>query len=199
MKQANKGAMVKRQFMQTLMVLVSFLALAAVAQEAAQSADSDRSVATATEDDLTVQEVLERDASQGDYVDRVSCLNARRLRDTDVLDAQHVAFKMGRDEYYLVQFKHRCLGLRKNRPVRLNMRNSRLCKYDSIQGIDPDSMVGMREGMRCSIPGFTKVSKAQVEQLKVALKDERQRAREQTKEERRKIREERRAQRRGET
>lgn len=191
--------MVKLQFTQMLIVLVSLLALTAAAQEAVQSAGVDASVATATEDDLTVQEVLERDGSEADYVDQVSCLNARKLRDTDVLDAQHVAFKMGKDEYYLVQFKHRCLGLRKNRPVRLNMRNSRLCKYDSIQGIDPDSMVGMREGMRCAIPGFTKVSKAQVEQLKVALKDERQRAREQAKEERRRIREERRAQRRGET
>ena len=51
------------------------------------------------------------------------------MRDTQVLDSRHVAFKMGRDEYYLVQFKKRCFGLRANRPVRLNMRNSRLCKF----------------------------------------------------------------------
>jgi hypothetical protein len=76
------------------------------------------------------------------------------------------------------------------------MRNSRLCKYDSIQGIDLDSMAGMREGMKCSIPGFTRITKAQVEQLTVTLKNERERARALAKEERRKAREERRAQRR---
>ena len=92
------------------------------------------------------------------------------MRDTQVLDSRHVAFKMGQDEYYLVQFKKRCFGLRANRPVRLNMRNSRLCKFDSLQGIDPDSFAGMREGMKCSIPGFTQVTKAQVEQLKITLK-----------------------------
>ena len=54
----------------------------------------------------------------------------------------------------------------------------------------------MREGMKCSIPGFTQLTKAQVEQLKITLKDERQRARELAKEERRKAREERRAERR---
>ena len=146
--------------------------------------------------DPSVKEILERDASQADYVNEVSCLSARRMRDTQVLDSRHVAFKMGRDEYYLVQFKKRCFGLRANRPVRLNMRNSRLCKFDSLQGIDPDSFAGMREGMKCSIPGFTQVTKAQVEQLKITLKDERQRARELAKEERRKAREERRAERR---
>ena len=58
-------------------------------------------------------------------------------------------------------------------------------------------MMGMREGQRCSIPGFTRMTKAQVELLKSTLKDERQRARELAKEERRRIREERKARRRG--
>jgi len=159
---------------------------AAHADDKAEEADADPSV----------KEILERDASQADYVNEVSCLSARRMRDTQVLDSRHVAFKMGRDEYYLVQFKKRCFGLRANRPVRLNMRNSRLCKFDSLQGIDTDSLAGMREGMKCSIPGFTQVTKAQVEQLKITLKDERQSARELAKEERRKAREERRAERR---
>jgi hypothetical protein len=53
--------------------------------------------------------------------------------------------------------------------------------------------------MRCSIPGFTQVTKAQVDQLKVTLKDERQRARELAKEQRKRIREERKARRRGDT
>ena len=75
------------------------------------------------------------------------------------------------------------------------MRNSRLCKFDSIQGIDLNSIGGMREGMNCSLPGFTQVTKAQVEQLKITLKNERDRVRALAKEERRKAREERRAQR----
>ena len=148
------------------------------------------------DEDPTVKEILERDASQSDYVKEQSCLNARQIRDTKVLDSRHVAFKMGRDEYYFVQFKNRCPGLRANRPVRLNMRNSRLCKYDSIQGIDLNGIAGMREGMKCSIPGFTRITKAQVEQLTITLKSERERARALAKEERRKAREERRAQRR---
>ena len=172
--------------MKTLLVIVTFGLMNAAVVHARGS------VAV---EDPSVREILERDASQADYVKEVSCLNARRMRDTQVLDSRHVAFKMGKDEYYLVQFKNQCHGLRANRPVRLNMRNSRLCKYDSIQGFDPDSMMGSGLGMRCSIPGFSQISKAQVEQLKVSLKDRRQRSRELAKEQRRKVREERRARR----
>ena len=146
-------------------------------------------------EDPTLEEILKRDATRADYVKEVGCLNARQIRDTKVLDSRHVAFKMGRDEYYLVQFDNRCLGLRANRTVRLNMRNSRLCKFDSIQGIDLNGIGGMRQGMNCAIPGFTQVTKAQVEQLKITLKNERDRVRALAKEERRKAREERRAQR----
>ena len=176
--------------MKTLLVIVTVGLMNAAAVHAQDSV---------VVEDPSVREILERDASQADYVKEVSCLNARRMRDTQVLDSRHVAFKMGKDEYYLVQFKNQCHGLRANRPVRLNMRNSRLCKYDSIQGFDPDSMMGLREGMHCSIPGFTQVTKAQVEQLKVSLKDQRQRARELAKEQRRKAREERRARRQAKT
>ena len=94
--------------------------------------------------DPSVQEILERDASQADYVNEVSCLSARRMRDTQVLDSRHVAFKMGRDEYYLVQFKKRVLAYAPTAGA-TDMRNSRLCKFDSLQGIDTDSFAGMRE------------------------------------------------------
>ena len=172
--------------MKTLLVILTFGLMNAAVVHAQGSA---------AVEDPSAREILERDASQADYVKEVSCLNARRMRDTQVLDSRHVAFKMGKDEYYLVQFENQCHGLRAKRPVRLNMRNSRLCKYDSIQGFDPDRMMGSGLGMRCSIPGFSQISKAQVEQLKVSLKDRRQRSRELAKEQRRKVREDRRARR----
>ena len=40
---------------------------------------------------LSVQDILERNAADGDYVNQVSCLNARRMRGTDVLDSRHLA------------------------------------------------------------------------------------------------------------
>ena len=58
-------------------------------------------------EDPTLEEILKRDATRADYVKEVGCLNARQIRDTKVLDSRHVAFKMGRDEYYLVQFDKR--------------------------------------------------------------------------------------------
>jgi hypothetical protein len=190
------SGVLNNQPMQKITLLLCLALLSFSGQVVAQSENAE---SAPSEADLTVQDILQRDGSEGDYAKEVSCLNARRMRGTDVIDSRHVAFRMGRDDYYLVQFKNRCLGLRSNRPVKLNMRNSRLCKFDSIQGIDPDSIMGLREGMRCSIPGFTQVTKAQVDQLKVTLKDERQRARELAKEERKRIREERKARRRGDT
>ena len=78
----------------------------------ARTARKNRTARTGSrlENALSVQDILERNAAVGDYTNQVSCLSARRMRGTDVLDSRHVTFKMGRDEYYLVQFKHRCLA-----------------------------------------------------------------------------------------
>ena len=89
--------LLNNMLMKTLLVIVTVGLMSADLIHAQDAVDVE---------DPSVREILDRDPSQADYVKEVSCLNVRRMRDTQVLDSRHVAFKLGRDEYYLVQFKN---------------------------------------------------------------------------------------------
>ncbi len=121
------------------------------------------------EAELSVEELLSRDPQASDYVDSPRCLNSHKIRSVDVLDAKHVVFRTGRNEYYLVQFQHRCPGLRKGNPVLYETRSNRLCVMDTLRG----SYGFLREiepGPPCFIPSFQSISNESLLALKDALK-----------------------------
>lgn len=120
-----------------------------------------------------VEALLTQDPQRADYVEDVRCIYSRRIRSVEVLDDKHVAFRMGRDKYYLVQFKHRCPGLRKEKPVMYESDQARLCKHDSIRAVYDMGLGNYRPGMKCGIPGFQSVTKEQIVHLKDLLKAKR--------------------------
>ncbi|HAL42737.1 MAG TPA: hypothetical protein DCP57_09860 [Gammaproteobacteria bacterium] len=126
----------------------------------------------------SVEAVLGRDPQQKDYQTEVRCISARSIRNTQVLDEQHVLFEVSRNRYYLVQFNNRCLGLRKNSPIRYFTQSNRLCKLDSIQSLQDLGFGRYEPGAKCFIPGFQEVTKDQVALLKENLKTAREAARE---------------------
>ena len=131
--------------------------------------------------DLSVEEILQRDPEASDYGEAPRCLNTRRIRRTQVLDEQHVLIEVGRDEYYLVQFKHRCPMLRRGEPVIYEPTGNRLCEMDALRGVLDQGLGDLRPGPRCNIPAFQSMTEAQVAQLKEALKSNRERARDERK------------------
>lgn len=123
---------------------------------------------------LSVDEILQRDPTQQDYVDTPRCINARQIRDLDVLDDQHIVFEVRRKQYYLVQFERRCPGLRRGSPVIYEPNGGgRLCMLDGIRATYENGPGNITPGMRCAIPKFESVSKEQVVMLKDALKVQR--------------------------
>jgi len=131
--------------------------------------------------EMTVDEILTRDPQSSDYVESPRCLSARRIRGVEVIDDQHVLFDLGRDEHYLVQFKHRCPMLRKGRPVIYEPTGNRLCEQDALRGVLEQGLGDLQPGPRCNIPDFQSLTKEQVVQLKEALRSTRDRARDQRK------------------
>ena len=126
---------------------------------------------------LSAEELLQRTPEPEDYVDEVRCIDSRRVRNSEVLDDQHVALRMRRDEYYLIQFERRCPGLRRGKPIMMEPRASRLCVHDSIRGMyEVGSSV--TPGARCSIPGFQLITKEQLSALKDTIEAERRKKRE---------------------
>jgi hypothetical protein len=123
---------------------------------------------------LTVDEILQRDPTQEDYIDTPRCIRARQIRDLDVIDDQHIVFEVARNEYYLVRFERRCPGLRRGSPVIYEPGGSgQLCVLDGIRATYDNGLGNITPGMRCAIPKFESVSKEQVVLLKDALKVER--------------------------
>ena len=85
-----------------------------------------------------------------------------------MLDRQHLVFELTNNELYLVQFQHRCFGLRRGDPISYSTKTSRLCKLDSIRPLEYRGR-GLEPGIPCYIPGFQKVTEEQVNYLKEAL------------------------------
>lgn len=125
----------------------------------------------------SVEELLTRDPDAADYSNTKRCLNRRRIRQTQVLDEKHVSVQVGRDEYYLIQFRHRCPGLRRGGAVMFETRSNLLCAHDSLRAMD-DWGTQIRPGSRCPIPGFQSITKEELLYLKDALKAERRKKRE---------------------
>ncbi len=141
----------------------------------AQAAEDARD---ADEPGMSVEEILTRDPDEDDYGDTPRCVRTSRIREIDVIDDQHVAFQVSRSEYYLVQFEHRCPGLRRGKPVIYEPSGgNRLCVLDGIRATYDNGLGGVTPGMRCAISGFESVTKEQLVLLKDALKAERRKKR----------------------
>jgi len=156
----------------TTFLLCCLMTTASVALAAQDEEPSD-----ATEPALSVEEILKRDPSSSDYGEAPRCLQTRLIRSTEVLDERHVVFEVRRDEFFLVQFEHRCPGLRRNQPIMTEPTAGRLCQLDGIRPLYDHGLGGYQPGMRCAIPGFVSVTKEQIVQLKDALKAERRKKR----------------------
>ncbi len=120
-----------------------------------------------------LDELLERSGENPqDYTER--CLATSRIRTHEVLDAQHLVFVMSNKERYLVQFPHRCIGLRRGNAISYETRSSRLCKMDSIRPLEYRGSA-IERGIPCYIDEFQKVTPEQVDFLKEALRAQRKR------------------------
>ena len=143
--------------------------------EASSEESSQEKASSDTEAPLTVDELLAREPSDADYgIEPVRCIPTSRIKSSEVLGDKHVAFKMRGDEYYLVQFERRCMGLEKNGGIIMESGTLQLCRLDRIRGFRR-SFGGMNHGVPCTIPGFQKITKQELVFVKEALKEERER------------------------
>ena len=148
----------------------NFFLLIMVSLAGCNSAGIDEQQQTAEEKALSVEEILNRDPTQDDYVESPRCINTTRIRDMQVIDEQHIVLRVAREQYYLVRFDRRCPGLRRGRPVIYEPGiGSQLCVLDGIRATYDSGLGGISPGMRCSIPGFESVTKEQVALLKDTL------------------------------
>jgi len=156
-----------------MMLLCLMLVGSSISASAAETEAAETSADAAPA--LTVEEILNRDPQKSDYVETPRCISTNRIRGVQILDEKHVAFRMSRNEYMLVQFQHRCPGMRRGNTVIYETRTNRLCALDSLRTVS--SFGDIDPGPPCPIPGFQSISKESLAALKEALKAERSKSR----------------------
>ena len=133
------------------------------ADEAVEEAPEERDL------DAIIAEILDVDAVE-DYDTTETCIPRSRISRTEILNERFVVFHLRGDEKYLVQFQHRCPGLRRNGTMRLETRSFRICSMDTIQGFYEMGIGRGTWGPSCMIPGFEPVTQEQVAIIKEELR-----------------------------
>lgn len=119
--------------------------------------------------DAIIAEILDVDSVE-DYDTAENCIARSRISRTEILNERFVVFHLRGDEKYLVQFRHRCPGLRRNGTMRLETRSFRVCSMDTIQGSYEMGIGRWNWGPSCMIPGFEPVTQEQVAIIKEELR-----------------------------
>ena len=119
--------------------------------------------------DAIIAEILDVDAVE-EYDTTESCIPRSRISRTEILNERFVVFHLRGDEKYLVQFQHRCPGLRRNGTMRLETRSFRICSMDTVQGLYEIGIGRGTWGPSCMIPGFEPVTREQVAIIKEELR-----------------------------
>ena len=117
--------------------------------------------------DAVVAEILAGPDDTG-YGEPERCILSGRIDRTQVLSDRLIVFHLRGGEKYVVQFKRRCPGLRRNGVTRIERRSMQICANDTIQGLH-DVGFGGSWGARCVIPEFEPVTEEQIAFIEEAL------------------------------
>ena len=119
--------------------------------------------------DTIVAEIL-AGPDESDYSATERCIVSGRIDRTEVLSDRFVVFHLRGGKKYVVQFKRRCPGLRRNGLTRIERRSSHICANDTIQGLYGIGLDDGTWGPRCILPRFEPVTEEQITFIEEALR-----------------------------
>ena len=119
---------------------------------------------------LDVETILRTTVDKEDYVDVTRCIPLHKIREVKVLDEKHIAFRMGRDKYYLVQMEQRCFGLRRGSQISYETNGATVCRSDSIRAVIEIGRTAQL-GPSCRIPSFQEITREQMVLIRDTLRN----------------------------
>ncbi len=149
-----------------LTVICSFAQAAEATSEPGKEA-AIPSTAEASKQELTVDQILAETLQEEDYGEVTRCIDMKRIRDSKILDRQHVAFRQSNSRIYIVKLIAPCRSLDYDDVLAIHSNSGRLCRLDTINTIDRASHI---PGVPCQIDSFRQVSKEQYNFLRAELK-----------------------------
>ena len=97
------------------------------------------------------------------------CISLQRIQSTEVIDKQHILFRLTRHDMYVNTLSHPCPGLRPNQPYMYSTSMSQLCSLDSITVLNQVPF-GFTAGASCGLGTFEPIDEEGVKELKAAAK-----------------------------
>jgi hypothetical protein len=81
------------------------------------------------------------------------CIALQRIRNTKVIDNQHIRFELLGGKYYMNELPSKCPGLRKDKPFMYKTSLSQLCDLDIITVLEQTGG-GYMQGASCGLGKF---------------------------------------------
>ena len=89
-----------------------------------------------------------------------NCINTRRIRETSIIDKEHILFKLSHGEYAVNKLPRTCHSLRRGKTFAYAPIAQQLCSVDTITVLDDNLPMGFRlVGPRCGLGQFSMVKK----------------------------------------
>lgn len=98
-----------------------------------------------------------------------SCLSLSHIRNSQVLDRQHILFTMSGSEMYVNDLPHPCPGLRRDTPWLHRTSLDQVCDLDVITVLNSTGG-GFMPGASCGLGKFKPIGKADADALRAQLK-----------------------------
>jgi len=97
------------------------------------------------------------------------CIDLRRVRSTEIIDDKNILFHMTGKVVYHNILPRQCSGLAREDRFSYQVSINRLCRLDSIAVLYSGGTGGLREGNRCGLGLFHKITKEDAEAYKEHL------------------------------
>ena len=116
-----------------------------------------------------VEEILSSESSPEDYPGPIHCLHFGAYTNVEVINGELLLFRDRGDGTWLNPLRQACVGLRESEALVFQLRDSRVCEFDTVGGAHRLSGQFQPAGMRCSLGVFYRVSPTQVKLLENEL------------------------------
>lgn len=100
-----------------------------------------------------------------------NCIPLNRINNVEVLDRQHLLFRMTGRNHYLNTLPHACPSLRRHTPIMYRTSLNRLCSLDTVRVLE-NYGGGYYPGAGCGLGTFTPISDDEIKALKASLENQ---------------------------
>lgn len=101
--------------------------------------------------------------------DGTRCISLSRIQSSDVIDKQHILFRLAGNDMYVNTLPRACPGLMRDKAYMYRTSQSQLCNLDMITVLDQASF-GLTAGATCGLGTFEPIDEEGVKELKAEAK-----------------------------